>query len=188
MKNHKMLILSAPSGSGKTSIIKYLLEKGMPLEFSISATTREPRGTEQNGKDYYFYSVEDFKQKITQNDFVEYEEVYAGRFYGTLKSECERIWKDGNVIVFDVDIAGGMRLKKMFGEQALSLFIQAPSVEVLRNRLEGRKTDSQEEIEKRIAKAAYEMQFAHQFDAIVVNDVLRRACEETERLLQDFLK
>lgn len=188
MENHKMLILSAPSGSGKTTIIKYLLEKGMPLEFSISATTRAPRGTEQNGKDYYFYTVDEFKQKIADDDFIEYEEVYAGRFYGTLKSECDRIWKNGNVIVFDVDVAGGMRLKKMFGDQALSLFIQAPSVEVLRARLEGRKTDSQEEIEKRIAKAAYEMQFAHQFDTIVVNDVLRRACEEVEQLLQDFLK
>ena len=188
MEAHKMLILSAPSGSGKTTIIQYLLKKGMPLEFSVSATTRAPRGTEQNGKEYYFYTVEEFKQKIQQGDFVEFEEVYAGIFYGTLQSECERIWKNGNVIVFDVDVAGGMRLKKMFGEQALSLFIQAPSIEVLRSRLNSRNTDSQEEIEKRIAKAAFEMQSAHQFDKIVVNDDLQRACEEVEQLLQDFLK
>lgn len=182
-----MIILSAPSGSGKSTIIQYLLQKGFPLEFSISATTRAPRGTEQNGVEYYFYSVEEFKQKIANNEFVEFEEVYENRFYGTLKSECERIWAKGNVIVFDVDVAGGMRLKKLFGEKALSLFIKAPSVEVLRKRLEARKTDSIEEIEKRIAKAAYEMQFADKFDKIVVNDVLETACRDAEQLLTEFL-
>jgi len=150
-----MLILSAPSGSGKSTIIQYLLNKGLPLEFSISATTRAPRGTEQHGKEYYFYSVDEFKKKIANGEFVEYEEVYENRFYGTLKSECERIWAKNKVIVFDVDVAGGMRLKSLFGDKALSLFIQAPSVEVLRQRLEGRKTDSAEEIQKRIDKATY---------------------------------
>lgn len=183
-----MLILSAPSGSGKSTIIQYLLNKGLPLEFSISATTRSPRGNEQHGKEYYFYTVEEFKNKIANNEFVEYEEVYENRFYGTLKSECERIWAKNKVIVFDVDVAGGMRLKKLFGDKALSLFIQAPSVEVLRQRLEGRKTDSAEEIQKRIDKATYEMQFASKYDAIVINDKLETACNDAEQLLINFLK
>ena len=187
MKENKMLILSAPSGSGKSTIIQYLLNKGLPLEFSISATTRSPRGNEKHGVEYYFYSVEEFKQKIANGDFLEFEEVYENRFYGTLKSECERIWSKGNVIVFDVDVAGGMRLKSLFGDKALSLFIQAPSVEVLRQRLEGRKTDSAEEIQKRIDKAAYEMQFANKFDKIVINDDLTRACNDAEQLLREFL-
>jgi len=183
-----MLILSAPSGSGKSTIIQYLLNKGLPLEFSISATTRAPRGTEQHGKEYYFYSVDEFKKKIANGEFVEYEEVYENRFYGTLKSECERIWAKNKVIVFDVDVAGGMRLKSLFGDKALSLFIQAPSVEVLRQRLEGRKTDSAEEIQKRIDKATYEMQFASKYDAIVINDKLETACNDAEQLLLKFLK
>ena len=188
MKENKMLILSAPSGSGKSTIIHYLLQKGFPLEFSISVTTRAPRGTEKNGVEYYFYSVDEFKKKIADGDFLEYEEVYANRFYGTLHSECDRIWRKGNVIVFDVDVAGGMRLKKLFGDKALSLFIKVPSIEVLRERLLARKTDSMEEIQQRLDKAAYEMQFAEKFDAIVVNDDLSRACEETEHLLSEFLK
>lgn len=188
MKENKMIILSAPSGSGKSTIIQYLLQKGFPLEFSISATTRAPRGTEKNGVEYYFYSVDEFKQKIQNDEFVEFEEVYENRFYGTLKSECDRIWSKGNVIVFDVDVAGGMRLKKLFGDKALSLFIQAPSVDVLRQRLLGRGTDSNEEIQKRIDKAAYEMQFANKFDKIVVNDELTKACSDAERLLTEFLK
>ncbi len=188
MSDNKMIILSAPSGSGKSTIIQYLLQKGFPLEFSISATTRAPRGTEKNGVEYYFYTVEEFKKKIENQEFVEFEEVYQNRFYGTLKSECERIWSKGNVIVFDVDVAGGMRLKKLFGDKALSLFIQAPSVDVLRQRLEGRKTDSPEEIQKRLDKAAYEMQFASKFDKIVINDELSKACADAEQLLVDFLK
>ncbi|MCQ2605811.1 MAG: guanylate kinase [Bacteroidales bacterium] len=188
MSENKMLILSAPSGSGKSTIIQYLLNKGLPLEFSISATTRAPRGTEQHGKEYYFYSVDEFKKKIANGEFVEYEEVYENRFYGTLKSECERIWAKNKVIVFDVDVAGGMRLKSLFGDKALSLFIQAPSVEVLRQRLEGRKTDSAEEIQKRIDKATYEMQFASKYDAIVINDKLETACNDAEQLLLNFLK
>lgn len=188
MQERKMIILSAPSGSGKSTIIHYLLQKGFPLEFSISATTRPPRGTEQNGVEYYFYSVEEFKKKIQNGEFVEYEEVYENRFYGTLKAECERIWSKGNVIVFDVDVAGGLRLKSLFGDRALSLFIRVSSIEELRKRLTGRNTESVEEIEKRLEKAAYEMQFADKFDAIVVNDDLAKACNETECLLTDFLK
>lgn len=182
-----MIILSAPSGSGKSTIINYLLQKGFPLEFSISATTRLPRGTEKHGVEYYFYSVDEFKKKIENGDFVEYEEVYENRFYGTLKAECDRIWNKGNVIVFDVDVAGGLRLKKLFGNNALSLFIKVPSIDVLRKRLEGRNTDSAEEIERRLNKASYEMQFSEQFDAIVVNDDLQRACSEIEALLTSFL-
>ena len=188
MQERKMIILSAPSGSGKSTIIRYLLQKGFPLEFSISATTRPPRGTEQNGVEYYFYSVEEFKQKIQNGEFVEYEEVYENRFYGTLKAECERIWSKGNVIVFDVDVAGGLRLKSLFGERALSLFIRVSSIEELHKRLVGRNTESAEEIEKRIDKAAYEMQFADKFDAIITNDELAKACEEAEGLLTEFLK
>ncbi|MCQ2959594.1 MAG: guanylate kinase [Bacteroidales bacterium] len=188
MAENKMIILSAPSGSGKSTIIQYLLQKGYPLEFSISATTRSPRGNEKNGVEYYFYSVEEFKKKIEKGDFIEFEEVYENRFYGTLKSECDRIWNKGNVIVFDVDVAGGLRLKKLFGNKALSLFIKAPSVEVLRQRLEGRKTDSAEEIQKRLDKATYEMQFAEQFDKIVVNDELNQACADAEQLLKEFLR
>ena len=154
MNKGKLLIFSAPSGSGKTTLVNHLRNEIPSIAFSVSATTRAPRGQEQNGVEYYFYSVDEFKEKIKNGDFVEFEEVYENRFYGTLKSECERIWAKGNVIVFDVDVAGGMRLKKLFGDKALSLFIQAPSVEVLRQRLEGRKTDSAEEIEKRISKAA----------------------------------
>ncbi|MBR7034702.1 MAG: guanylate kinase, partial [Bacteroidales bacterium] len=132
MQERKMIILSAPSGSGKSTIIHYLLQKGFPLEFSVSATTRAPRGTEQNGVEYYFYSVEEFKQKIQNGEFVEYEEVYENRFYGTLKADCKRIWSKGNVIVFDVDVAGGLRLKSLFGDKALALFIRVSSIEELR--------------------------------------------------------
>ncbi|MBP5723791.1 MAG: guanylate kinase [Bacteroidales bacterium] len=188
MQERKMIILSAPSGSGKSTIIHYLLQKGFPLEFSVSATTRAPRGTEQNGVEYYFYSVDEFKQKIQNGEFVEYEEVYENRFYGTLKAECERIWSKGNVIVFDVDVAGGLRLKSLFGDKALALFIRVSSIEELRKRLMGRNTESADEIQKRLDKAAYEMQFAEKFDAIVTNDDLTKACKDAEGLLTEFLK
>lgn len=187
-QDNKMIILSAPSGSGKSTIINYLLGKGYPLEFSISATTRAPRGTERHGVEYYFYTVDEFKKKIADGDFVEFEEVYEGRFYGTLRSECERIWAKGKVIVFDVDVAGGKRLKSIFGAQALSIFIQAPSVESLRERLIGRGTDSMDEIEKRVAKASLEMQSASAFDKIIINDDLPKACHNAEQLLTEFLK
>ena len=182
-----MIIFSAPSGSGKSTIINYLLDKGYPLEFSISATTRNPRGAEQNGVEYYFLSVEDFKAKIAADEFVEYEEVYNDRFYGTLKSELERIWAKGKTIVFDVDVVGGVRLKEIFGDKAQSIFIKLPSLEILEKRLRDRQTDSEEEIQKRIAKANQELKYAEKFDIQIVNDNLQDAYAEAERVLQRFL-
>lgn len=187
MKTNSMIIFSAPSGSGKTTIINYLLQKGYPIEFSISATTREARGEEKHGVEYYFLSLEDFKQKIEDDEFLEYEEVYENRFYGTLKTECERIWNQNKVVVFDVDVAGGIRLKELFGKQALSIFIQLPSIEELRKRLENRKTDTPEEIEKRIAKANFELQFSYMFDNVVMNDSLEQACNDVEALVAKFI-
>jgi guanylate kinase len=183
----KLVIFSAPSGSGKTTIVRYLLEKGLKLEFSISACNRPPRGKEEHGKDYYFLSTDDFKKRIDNNDFVEWEEVYDGRYYGTLKSEMQRIWEKGNHVLFDVDVMGGIALKKIFGDKAISVFVMPPSVEVLRQRLNKRGTDAPEEIERRLAKAKREMSFADQFDHIVVNDELFHAKVEAETLLHDFL-
>ena len=157
---NKVLIFSAPSGSGKSTVVNHLLSLHPELEFSISATSRAPRGEEKDGVEYYFIDVQEFRDRIARDEFVEYEEVYEGRFYGTLKEEVERIWAKGHVIIFDVDVKGGVNLKKYFGDKALSVFIQAPSVEVLRERLIGRGTDSMEEIEKRVAKAAEEMTYA----------------------------
>ena len=188
MEQHKMIIFSAPSGSGKSTIINYLLQKGYPIEFSISATTRSPRGKEKEGVEYYFLSLQEFKKRIKNNEFLEYEEVYENRFYGTLNSECERIWSKGKTIVFDVDVAGGIRLKELFGEKALSIFIQLPSIEELRNRLENRGTDTTEEIEKRLYKAEFEIKFSYMFDNVVINDKLEQACEETEKLVSNFIK
>jgi len=187
MSHNKLIIFSAPSGSGKSTIINHLLRKGFPIEFSISATTRDPRGSEQNGIEYYFLSVDDFKSKITKDEFLEYEEVYQDRFYGTLKSECERIWAKGKTIVFDVDVVGGVRLKELFGKQAISIFIKLPSLEELEKRLRSRKTDTEEEITKRLAKAQQEMELASKFDVTIINDKLDVACAETERLLNEFL-
>lgn len=184
----KLIIFSAPSGSGKSTIVNHLLQKPFNLEFSISATTRSPRGTEQHGVEYYFFSVEEFQQRIAAGEFVEYEEVYAGRFYGTLRSELTRIWAKGHNVVFDVDVKGGVRLKQIFGNQALSIFIQPPSIEELRNRLHSRATDSEEEIEKRVAKAAEEISYAPQFDRIIVNDDLETAKREAETVLTAFLR
>lgn len=183
----KVIIFSAPSGSGKSTIVNHLLKKDLGLEFSVSATCRSPRGEEQHGKEYYFFSQEEFKQKIRDNELLEWEEVYPGCFYGTLLSEIDRIWKRGHTVVFDVDVVGGINIKKRFGEDALALFIQAPSVEELRKRLVGRATDSMEKIEERVNKAAYEMGFAPQFDAIVVNDRLETALSEAERIIREFL-
>ncbi len=185
--SHKVLIFSAPSGAGKSTIVKYLLEKFPNIQFSISATSRASRGLEQDGKDYYFLSEEEFKSKIKQGLFVEYEEVYNGRFYGTLKSEVDRIWKEGKTIVFDVDVVGGLNLKKYFGDKALSVFIQAPSVSVLRERLINRATDSKEDIDKRVSKAEYEMSFAKEFDYILTNNELSKAFEEIELVVNKFL-
>ena len=157
------------------------------MEFSISATSRAPRGTEKDGVEYYFLSVEDFKSRIQNGDFVEYEQVYEGRFYGTLKSEVERIWAKGHVIVFDVDVKGGVSLKKYFGDSALSVFIQAPSVEELRRRLVFRATDSADAIEERVAKAAEEMTYAPRFDKVLINDNLEKAYREAESMVDEFL-
>lgn len=184
----KVLIFSAPSGSGKSTIVNHIL--GLyhgSMEFSVSATSRAPRGEEQDGREYYFLTTEEFRKMIAEDKFVEYEEVYEGRFYGTLKSECERIWSAGHVIIFDVDVKGGVNLKKYFGDAALSIFIQAPSVEVLRQRLVNRGTDSPEAIEERVAKAEEEMTYAPQFDYVLVNDELQTAYAESEKVVEDFL-
>lgn len=182
----KLVIFSAPSGSGKTTIVKYLLEKGYNMEFSISATSRLPRGAELHGKDYYFLSADDFRARIQNNEFLEWEEVYPGTFYGTLKSEVERITAQGKNIVFDVDVVGGVNIKKTYGDRALSVFIQPPSIRELEKRLIGRGTDSPEKIAERVAKASLELTYAPQFDVVVVNDDLETAKAHTETALQRF--
>ena len=187
--NNKVIIFSAPSGAGKSTIVNHLLGLHPELEFSISATSRAPRGQEQHGVEYYFFSADEFRKLIAEDKFVEYEEVYAGSFYGTLKSEVERIWAKGNTIIFDIDVQGGVNLKRIFGEQAFSIFIQAPSVEVLRTRLVGRGTDTDEAIERRVAKAASEMEFAAgKFDYVLINDDLATAKAEAENVISNFLK
>lgn len=183
----KLLIFSAPSGSGKTTIVRRLLEQFSNLEFSISATSRAPRGVEQNGIDYYFLSAEEFAEAVAADKFVEWEEVYKGTCYGTLRSEMERIWNKGNVIVFDVDVMGGIRLKEIFGEQSLSIFVMPPSIEELRKRLEGRGTDAPEVIEKRIAKASFELTKAPQFDHQIINDDLEVAVAECIEVIKNFI-
>lgn len=186
--NNKVIIFSAPSGAGKSTIVNHLLGLHPELEFSISATSRAPRGQERHGVEYYFFSVDEFRKLIAEDKFVEYEEVYAGSLYGTLRSEVERIWAKGNVIIFDIDVQGGVNLKRIFGDQAFSVFIQAPSVEVLRERLVGRGTDTPEAIEKRVAKAASEMEFAAgKFDHVLINDDLEKAFAEAEKVVGDFL-
>ena len=183
----KVLIFSAPSGSGKSTIVNHLLTLGLGLEFSVSATSRAPRGQEQNGVEYYFLTTEEFERRIAAGEFVEHEEVYSVCYYGTLRSEVERIWAKGNTIVFDVDVKGGLNLKKIFGSQALTIFIQPPSVEELRRRLEGRGTDSPEKIEQRLAKAQTELAFAPQFDTVVVNDDLATAFADAEACVRKFI-
>ena len=183
----KVVIFSAPSGSGKTTIVRRLLEQYTQFEFSISATSRAPRGQEQDGVDYYFLTPEAFAEKVKADAFVEWEEVYAGTSYGTLKSEVERIWSKGNVILFDVDVMGGINLKRIFGEDACSIFIMPPSVEELRRRLVGRATDTMEVIEKRVAKASFEIEKAPEFDHTVINDDLEKAVEDTRTILTNFL-
>ena len=186
---NKIVIISAPSGSGKSTLINKLMAiKELKLEFSVSATTRAPRGQEVDGKDYYFLTVSDFQQRIADNQFVEYEQVYEGRYYGTLRSEIERIFDKGHNIIFDVDVEGGINLKKKFGDNAISVFIQPPSVEELRRRLIGRGTDSIEEIEKRVSKAAQEIERAPMFDRVVINDDLETAFKEFSGIIGGFLK
>ena len=184
----KLVIFSAPSGSGKSTIINFLLKQGLDLHFSISATSREPRGNEKHGVEYYFLSPEEFKSKIAANEFLEYEEVYTNKYYGTLKSEVERLLTNGNNVVFDVDVVGGCNIKQYYGDRALSLFIQPPGIEVLRSRLEGRGTDSPEVIESRLAKATYEMTFAPKFDKVIVNDEIETAKVETLQVIRAFLE
>ena len=183
----KLIIFSAPSGSGKTTIVRQLLQLFPQFEFSISATSRAPRGQEQNGVDYFFLTNEEFRQKVSEEAFVEWEEVYNGTCYGTLKSEMQRIWQKGNVIIFDVDVMGGINLKRIFGEQACSIFIMPPSIEELRNRLVGRGTDSTETIEKRVAKADFEISKAPEFDHVVINDKLEEAVQQAEQIINNFL-
>ena len=187
MAKGKLIIFSAPSGSGKSTIINYLMTQGLNMHFSISATSRAPRGTEQNGVEYFFLTPEEFRTKIDNDEFLEYEEVYANRFYGTLKAQVEKQLEEGQNVVFDVDVKGGVNIKKFYGERALSVFIQPPSVDKLRRRLEGRATDAPEVINDRIARAEYELSFAPQFDTIVVNDDLETAKAEALQKIKDFL-
>lgn len=183
----KLIIFSAPSGSGKSTIINYLLKQNLNLHFSISATSRAPRGEEKHGLEYYFLSPDEFRTRITAGDFLEYEEVYTDKYYGTLKSEVERILSTGNNVIFDVDVVGGCNIKKYYGNRALSVFIQPPSIADLRKRLEGRGTDSAEVIDSRIAKAEFELGFISQFDVVIVNDELEKAQIEALTVIRNFL-
>ena len=184
----KLLIFSAPSGSGKTTIVRHLLSKyGEKIAFSISATTRTARTGENHGKDYYFISQEDFLHKVAHHEFIEFEEVYSGTYYGTLRSELNRIWAEGKHVIFDIDVEGGLRLKQKFGDLALAIFVQPPSLEVLEQRLRGRDTDSEEKLQERIIKAEKELKYASRFDVILYNHELSVAIEEAERLVLDFI-
>lgn len=188
MEDGKLIIFSAPSGAGKTTIVKHLLAKYPDkVAFSISASTRPARGDEQDGKDYYFISKEEFLHRIAKKEFVEFEEVYSGTFYGTLRSELERIWASGKHVIFDIDVEGGLHLKRKFPDRSLAVFVKPPSPDVLVNRLRGRGTDSEEKLKERIAKAAKELAYADEFDVILHNDDLDEACKNAEHLLTDFL-
>jgi guanylate kinase len=183
----KLIIFSAPSGAGKTTLVKHLLEKNLPVEFSISATSRKPRVGEVNGKDYYFLSVEDFQQKLKDAQFIEWEEVYAGNYYGTLKSEVERIWNNGHHVLFDIDVKGGVNLKKMFPENTLAVFVMPPSVEELERRLVARSTDDEQTIRKRVNKAVEELSYADQFDIVIVNDNLEEAKKKVYEVVSNYI-
>ena len=187
MKEGKLIIFSAPSGAGKTTIVHHLLSKMPELEFSISATTRECRGDEVHEKDYYFISKEEFLHRIAKKQFVEFEEVYSGTFYGTLRTEIERIWKKGKTVIFDIDVEGGLHLKKKYDGQALAIFVQPPSLEVLIERLTGRGTDSEDKLKERFAKAEKELNYAPQFDIILKNYDLQTACKEAEDMVTNFI-
>ncbi len=183
----KLIIFSAPSGAGKTTIVQHLLGKIPNLEFSVSATTRKPRGDEKSVKDYYFISKEEFLHRIAKKQFVEFEEVYSGTFYGTLRTEIERIWREGKTVIFDIDVEGGLHLKRKYDGQALAIFVQPPSLEVLKQRLAGRGTDSEEKLHERFIKAEKELNYAPQFDIILKNHDLQTACREAEDLVRKFI-
>ncbi len=183
----KCVIFSAPSGAGKTTIVHNLLRRDLGLEFSVSACSREPRPNEKHGEDYYFLGTEVFKSKIDNGEFIEWEEVYSNNFYGTLKSEIERIWSEGKTVIFDVDVIGGLNLKKLFQEKSFAVFVQPPSYEELESRLRGRSTESEEKINQRMSKARKELSFAKEFDTVLINDNLREACNSAEKILRNFL-
>lgn len=189
MKKGKLLIFCAPSGSGKSTLVQWLMKEHpeLNLRFSISCTTRQPRGTEQNGVEYFFITPDEFRQKIAEDAFVEYEEVYTDKFYGTLKSQVQTQIERGENVMFDIDVKGGCNIKQQYGDEALSLFIQPPSIEELRRRLTGRGTDSAEMVEQRLAKAEYEMSFAPKFDRIIINDDLEKAKEDVYSVIKEFL-
>ena len=183
----KSIILSAPSGSGKTTLVKHLLQSDLDLGFSVSACSRKPRENEVHGRDYYFLSAEEFKAGIEREEFIEWEEVYKDHFYGTLKSELERIWHAGKHVIFDVDVVGGKKLKEIFGKDALAVFVQPPTLEILEQRLRDRSSDPEEKIRDRLAKASSEMEFADHFDVIIINDRLEDALAEAEKVVREFL-
>lgn len=187
-KKGKCVIFSAPSGAGKTTIVHHLLDKDLGLEFSVSACSREPRPNEVDGKDYHFLGADKFKEKIKEGAFVEWEEVYSNNFYGTLYAEIERIWNEGKTVIFDVDVIGGLNLKRKFQEQALAIFVQPPSYTELERRLRSRSTETESKINQRMEKAKKELKFAPEFDHIIVNDELEAAIAEAEQLVREFLK
>jgi guanylate kinase len=187
MNTGKLIIFSAPSGSGKSTIVNYLLEQGVPVAFSISACSRTPRGEEKHGEHYYFLSPEEFRAKVAVDEFLEWEEVYEGRYYGTLRSEVERIWAKGKQVIFDIDVVGGVNLKKQYGDQALSVFIKAPSIEVLKERLIARNTEDEANLKMRLDKAEEEMAYAKEFDLVIINDDLKTAQEEAYQKVTDFI-
>ena len=187
MKKGKLIVFSAPSGSGKTTLVNHLLKQDLPLGFSISATSRAPRGSEKNGKDYYFLSKESFNKKINENAFIEYEEVYEGTYYGTLNSEIKRLWKEGKHVLFDVDVEGGLNIKKKFPENTLSIFVQPPSIKELEIRLRKRATENEEKIQQRLNKSAEELSFSKNFDVILINDNINEAKKKATNLVKQFI-
>ena len=188
MKKGKLIVFSAPSGSGKTTLVNHLLKQDLPLGFSISATSRAPRGSEKNGKDYYFLSKESFNKKINENAFIEYEEVYEGTYYGTLNSEIKRLWKEGKHVLFDVDVEGGLNIKKKFPENTLSIFVQPPSIKELEIRLRKRATENEEKIQQRLNKSDEELSFSKNFDVILINDNINEAKKKATNLVKQFIK